>query len=78
MAKNQANAKQHPAAELLLYENYSHSSSTLSSKNSRTYSENKQNNKCVRIHEIIRLIIMKMKMKMKNRLHRYGINRPRV
>ena len=35
-AKNQANAKQHPEAELLLFENYSYSSSTLSSKNSRS------------------------------------------
>ena len=37
--KNQANAKQNPEAELLLFENYSHSSSTLSSKNNRTYSK---------------------------------------
>ena len=28
-------------------------------------------------HEIIRLIIMKIKMKMKNTSHRYDINRPR-
>ena len=28
-------------------------------------------------HEIIRLIIMKIKMKMKKRSHRYDINRPR-
>ena len=35
-AKNQANAKQHPEAELLLFGNYSYSSSTLSSKNSRS------------------------------------------
>ena len=40
LAKNQANAKQHPEAELLLFEIYSHSSSTLSSKNNRTYSKN--------------------------------------
>ena len=33
LAKNQANAKQHPEAELLLFANYSHSSSMLSSKN---------------------------------------------
>ena len=33
LAKNQANSKQHPEAELLLFENYSHSSLTLSSKN---------------------------------------------
>ena len=39
LAKNQANAKQHPEAELLLFENYSHFSSTLSSKSNRTYSK---------------------------------------
>ena len=33
LSKNQANAKQHPEAELLVFENYSHSWSTLSSKN---------------------------------------------
>ena len=37
LAINQANAKQHHEAELLLFENYSHSSSTLSSKDNRTY-----------------------------------------
>ena len=36
LAKKQANAKQHPEAELLLFENYSHSSYTLLSKNNRT------------------------------------------
>ena len=39
LAKIQANAKQPPEAELLLFDNYSHSSSTLSSRNNRTYSE---------------------------------------
>ena len=39
LPKNQANAKQQPEAELLLFENYSHSSSMLSSKNDRTYSK---------------------------------------
>ena len=34
-----ANAKQHPEDELLLFENYSHFSSTLSSKNNRPYSK---------------------------------------
>ena len=38
-AKNQANAKQHPEAKILLLENCSHSSSTLSSKNNRTHSQ---------------------------------------
>ena len=35
--------------------------------------KSKQKHKCVRIHEITGLIIMKMKMK--NRSHRYAINR---
>ena len=39
LAKNQANAKQHPEAELWLFENYSNSSSTLLSKNDMTYSK---------------------------------------
>ena len=68
---------QHPENEPLLLENYLHSSSTLSSKNNRTYSKEKQKNKNFCIHEIIRLIIIKMKMKMKNRSHRYDINRSR-
>ena len=34
-------------------------------------------NKCICIHEIICLNIMKMKMKMKNRSHKLDINRPR-
>ena len=59
--KKQANAKQHPDAKLLLFENYSHYSSRLSSRNNRTCS------KCVCIHKITRLILMKMNMKMKNR-----------
>ena len=68
---------QHPENEPLLLENYSHSSFTLSSKNNRTYSKEKQKNKNSCIHEIIQLIIIKMKMKMKNRSHRYDINRSR-
>ena len=39
LPKNQANGKQHPDAELL-FENYSHSSSLLLSKN-RIYSKNR-------------------------------------
>ena len=39
LTKNQANAKEHPEAELLLLENYSNSSSKLSSKDNRTYSK---------------------------------------
>ena len=43
--KNQANTKQHLEAELLLFENYSHSSSTLSSKIIEHSKKNKQKNK---------------------------------
>ena len=64
-AKHQANAKQHPETELLLFENFSHFSFTLSFRNNGTYPKNKQKNKYICIHEITRLIIMKMKMKMK-------------
>ena len=45
LAKNQANAKEDPEAELLLFENYSHSSSMLSFKNNKTYFKNKQRKK---------------------------------
>ena len=47
LEKNQANAKQHPEAELLLFENYSHSSFTLSPKIISHILKNKQKNKCV-------------------------------
>ena len=40
LAKNQEKAKRNPEAELLVFENYSHSSSTLSCKNNKTYSKN--------------------------------------
>ena len=39
LAKNQANAKQHPEPELLLFENYLCSSYMLSSRNNRRYSK---------------------------------------
>ena len=39
--------------------------------------KSKQKNKCVCIHEALRLIIMKMKMKMKKRSLRYGKNKRR-
>ena len=52
-AKNQAKAKQHPEAELLLLRNYSLSSSTLSSKNNKRYSETCAKNKYVCFHVII-------------------------
>ena len=40
------------------------------------YLKNKQKNICACIHEIIRLITMKTKRKMKNKSNRYDINRP--
>ena len=60
--KNQAKAKQHPEAELLLFENYSLSSSTLSSKNRRKYSKKSTKNKYVYWNEILWLIAMKMRL----------------
>ena len=38
---------------------------------------NSQNNKCVSIHKIIQLIVMKTKLKMKKRSLKYEINGPR-
>ena len=60
MAKILANAKQDPEAELLLFENCSYSS-RYHLKTIGHVLRNKQKKKCVCIHEIIRLIIMKMK-----------------
>ena len=54
---------------LLLFENYSQSSSTLSSKDNRTIRhilKDKQKNKCVCFHENLQLIKMKMEMKTDN------------
>ena len=52
-AKNQAKAKQHPEAELLPLKNYSLSSSTLSPKNDKRYSETCAKNKYFCFHVII-------------------------
>ena len=77
LAKNQANAKQHPKAELLLQylKNIHILHPRCHSKIIEHILKSKQKNECVCIHEILRLIIMKMKMKMKNGSHRYDINR---
>ena len=77
LAKDWAKAKQHTEPELLLLQNYLFSSSTLSSKNNRAYSKKcakKQVCLFVYFNEIIWLIIMKVKKK--NRSHKYDINRP--
>ena len=73
--KNQVNAKEHPEAELLLFQYYSHSSSRNHSKIIGHIPKNKQRNKCVCVDEIVRLIVMKMKVK--RRSYKCDINRPR-
>ena len=77
--KNQAKAKENPEAELLLLRNYSLDKElfTLSSKNNKRYSETCGKNKYVCFHAIMWLMTIKMRLKMKNRSHRYGINKPR-
>ena len=61
---------------LLLFENYSLFSCTLSSssKSNRRYSKKCTKNKYVFLNEVIWLMTMKMRLKMKNRSHRYSIN----
>ena len=78
IAKSQVKAKQHPEAELSLFENYLLFSSSLSSKNNTKYSKKCTKIKYVCLNEVIRLMAMKMRLKMKNRSHRYDINRPRL
>ena len=72
LAKNQTNAKQFCYLKIILipYPNYH-------PKIIGNILKSKQKNKCVYIHEFIWLNIMKMKMKINNRLHIYDINRPR-
>ena len=53
LAENQAKTKQHPEAELLLFENYSLSSSTLSFKNNRRYSKKCRKIRCVCFNEVL-------------------------
>ena len=77
LAKNKANAKQHPEVELLLFKYCSLSSSTLSFKNNRRYSKKCIKNKYICLNEVIWLITVKMRLEMKNRSNRCGINRPR-
>ena len=61
----------------MIFENYSLSSTTLLPKNDGTYSKKCTKNKCVCINEVILSMIMKVRQKIKNRSHRYNINRPR-
>ena len=59
MAKNQVNAKQYPEAEHLLFEIIHILHSCYHPKITGHIIKNKQKNKCVDIHEVIRLIIIK-------------------
>ena len=78
LAKNLAKTKQHSEIELLLFGNYSLSSSTLSFKSNRSYFKNRTEAKCICFNEVIQLMTMKIKLKMKkNRSQRYQINRLR-
>ena len=52
LAKNQGKAKQHPAAEFLLFETYSLSLSSLSLKNIRRYSKKSTKNKYVCLNRL--------------------------
>ena len=76
-SKYQAKAKQHLEAEPLLFENYSLSSTKLSSKKSRKYSKKYTKTGA---SVLMRLsMTMKMRLKIKKRSHIYNINgtRPR-
>ena len=53
LEKNRGKAKQHPKADLLLFENFSFSSSMLSSKNNRRYPKKCTKNKCICFDEVI-------------------------
>ena len=59
------------------FENYSLSSSTLSSKNDMRYSKKCIKNKCVCFNYVIWLMTIKTRLKMKNRSQIYNRNRPR-
>ena len=72
--KNKGKAKQHPEVEFLLFENFLLCSPTLSFKNNRIYKKCAKY-KCVYFNDVIRLMTIKVRLKMKNRLQRYNINR---
>ena len=77
LAKNQTKTKQHPESELLLFQNYLLFSSTLSPKKTRRYSRKYTKEKVRLFKEVIQLMTMKIRLEMKNRSHRYDINKPR-
>ena len=65
-----ANVKENLQVEFFLFENYSHFSSTLLLKIIGHILKKKQVNKWVCFHDIMRLIIVKIDMRMKNRSRR--------
>ena len=74
LAENWVKAKTQPEAELLLFENYSLSSSTLWTKNDRRHSKKCTKNKCVCFNDVIWSMTMKMRLRIKSRSQRYDIN----
>ena len=77
LVKKQAKAKQRPETDFLPFENYLLFSSLLSSKIIGNILKNLQKNMYVCLNEVISLMTMEMKLKMKSESHRYGINRPK-
>ena len=73
LATIQAEAKQHPEAELLLSETYSHCLSTLSSKNDKEIFWKIWKN-CVSFNRIIWLTMLKMRLEMESRSRRYEVD----
>ena len=61
----------------MVFENYSLSSSTVSSKNNKRHPKKCTKNKYVSFNKLVLLMAMKIRLEMKNRSHRYDINRPR-
>ena len=84
MVKNQANAKQHPEAQLLIFGDYSHSYPCNQPRIIGHILENKQKWKrtsktsvfvFIRLYHGLVLYLVKMKMKIKKGSQRYNINR---
>ena len=73
IAKNQANTKQHPEAELLLLKIFHILHPRYQTKIIGHILKNKQNNKCVCIHAISHT---ENEHENENRSHRYNTNRP--
>ena len=77
LAKNQANAKQHLRLNFYYLKIIHILHPCYHPKIIEHILKIKQKSKCVCFHEIMRLIIMKMEMKMKNGSHRHETNKIR-